>query len=104
MLKTGLRSSHRQASEELFDGLFRDIVGQIAEEGGVGGAARQTRAVDVWLPGCTRSRGQDGAIDGWGTIRILRGVPGSGHCRERDRQECVRKGHNNPDKCKNSMK
>ena len=77
---------YRQASEEVFNGVFGDIVGQVAQEGRVGGAAGEARAVHVGLAGRPRCRGQDGAVDGRRPVHVLLRVPGSGDLRKRKRR------------------
>ncbi len=73
---TGRGETHIQSTEEVFDGVLRDVVGEVAQEGGVGGAAGQTGAVDVGFTGGTWSRRQNGPVDGWRTIHVIFCVPG----------------------------
>lgn len=86
------RKTYCQAAEEVFDGLLSDIIGQVAKEGCVGGAAGQLRPVDVGFTGRPRSGGQSGAVDGWSSVAVLLGVPGGGHCeweKEREIKHCA---------------
>ena len=80
-----------QATEEVFDGFLADVVGQVAQEGGVGWAAGQPGAVHIGLAGRARSGWQDGAVD-VRPERILLCVPGGGDCMDRcsKQQSCYR--------------
>lgn len=78
---TGREETHTESTEEVFDGVFSDVVGEVAQEGGVGGAAGQTGAVDVGLTGGTWSCWQNGPIDGRRTIHVIFCVPGCSNCK-----------------------
>lgn len=73
---TRRRDTHTESTEEVFDGFLTDVVREVAQEGGVRGAAGQTGAVDVGLTGGTWSRRQNGPIDGRRTIHVIFCVPG----------------------------
>lgn len=74
-----VNQTYRQTVEKVLYGVLCDVVGQVSQEGSVRRAAGQPGAVDVWLTGRARSRGQDGPVNGWCPVRILLSVPRCGN-------------------------
>lgn len=79
-VRVRVKKTYCQAAEEVFDGFFSDIIGQVSQEGCVGRTAWQLIPVDVGFTGRTGSRGQDGAVDGGSSVAVLLCVPGGRHC------------------------
>lgn len=76
--------THIEASEEILDGLFRDIIGQVSQECRVRGRFGEAASVDVGLAGGARGRGEDGAVDRRCPVNvIIIAVPRGGDCGER---------------------
>lgn len=75
--------THIKPSEEILDGLFRDIVGQVSQECRVRGGFGEAASVDVGLAGGARGRGKDGAVDRRRPVNVIViAVPRGGDCRE----------------------
>lgn len=73
--------NYTEPTKEVFDGVFRDVIGKVAQEGGVGRATGQPGTVDVGLTGGTWSRRQNGAIDGRRAIHVILSVPRRCNCK-----------------------
>lgn len=76
-------ATHIKPSEEILDGLFRDIVGQVSQECRVRGGLGEAASVDVGLAGGARGRGKDGAVDRRRPVNVIViAVPRGGDCGE----------------------
>lgn len=70
--QTGLRAvTHIESSEEVLDGFFRHVVGQVSQKGGVGGGFREAASVYVGFPSSPWGGGQDGAVDRRGPVHVI---------------------------------
>lgn len=75
--------THIEPSEEILDGLFRDIVGQVSQECRVRGGLGKAASVNVGLAGGARGRGKDGAVDRRRPVNVVVvAVPRGGDCGE----------------------
>lgn len=75
--------THIEPSEEILDGLFRDIVGQVSQECRVRGGFGKAASVNVGLACGARGRGKDGAVDRRRPVNVVViAVPRGGDCGE----------------------
>lgn len=75
--------THIKSSEEILDGLFCDIVGQVSQECRVRRGFGEAASVDVGLAGSARGRGKDGAVNWRRPVNVIViAVPRGGDCRE----------------------
>lgn len=75
--------THIEPSEEILDGLFCDVIGQVSQECRVWRGFGEAASVDVGLAGSAWGRGKDGAVDRRRPVNVVViAVPHGGDCRE----------------------